>query len=47
VTRYLATVEGKNFVLTNLVAEVANSYVQEALDNQLLIVNKIALQKVL
>jgi hypothetical protein len=25
-TRYLATVEGKNFVLTNLVAEVANSY---------------------
>jgi outer membrane protein TolC len=26
VTRYLATVEGKNFVLTNLVAEVANSY---------------------
>ncbi|MXV17245.1 TolC family protein [Hufsiella ginkgonis] len=36
VTRYLATVEGKNFVLTNLVAEVANSYYELlALDNQL------------
>jgi multidrug efflux system outer membrane protein len=47
VTRYLATVEGKNFVLTNLVAEVANSYYElQALDNQLLIVKQnIALQK--
>src|SRR5690606_7817145 len=26
VNRYLSTVEGKNFVLTNLIAEVANSY---------------------
>ena len=26
ITRYLATREGRNFVLTNLVAEVANSY---------------------
>ncbi|MBV8255863.1 MAG: TolC family protein [Chitinophaga sp.] len=41
VTRYLATVEGKNFVVTNLVAEVANSYYELlALDNQLEIVNK-------
>jgi NodT family efflux transporter outer membrane factor (OMF) lipoprotein len=47
VTRYLATVEGKNFVMTNLVAEVANSYYElQALDNQLLIVKQnIALQK--
>ncbi|MEZ4917792.1 MAG: TolC family protein [Saprospiraceae bacterium] len=34
---YLASVEGKNFLLTNLVAEVANSYYELiALDNQLL-----------
>jgi multidrug efflux system outer membrane protein len=47
VTRYLATVEGKNFVLTNLVAEVANSYYELlALDNQLQIVRQnIELQK--
>ncbi|WP_436486570.1 TolC family protein [Chitinophaga sp. ARDCPP14] len=47
VTRYLSTVEGKNFVLTNLVAEVANSYYELlALDNQLLIVKQnIELQK--
>lgn len=46
-SRYLATVEGKNFVLTNLVAEVANSYYElEALDNQLDIVQQtITLQK--
>lgn len=46
VTRYLSTVEGKNFVVTNLVAEVANSYYELlALDNQLDIVKKnIALQ---
>lgn len=37
--RYLSTVEGRNFVLTNLVAEVANSYYELlALDNQLEIV---------
>ncbi|MGA9650265.1 TolC family protein [Pedobacter sp.] len=46
VTRYLSTVEGKNFVVTNLVAEVANSYYELlALDNQFDIVKKnIALQ---
>jgi len=47
VTRYLSTVEGKNFVLTSLITEVANSYYELlALDNQLEIVNQnIALQK--
>ncbi|MEI3800675.1 MULTISPECIES: TolC family protein [unclassified Chitinophaga] len=47
VTRYLSTVEGKNFVLTNLVAEIANSYYELlALDNQLSIVKQnIELQK--
>lgn len=47
VTRYLSTVEGKNFVLTNLIAEVANSYYELlALDNQLAVVQQnIALQK--
>ncbi|WEK37190.1 MAG: TolC family protein [Candidatus Pseudobacter hemicellulosilyticus] len=47
VTRYLSSVEGKNFVLTNLIAEVANSYYELlALDNQLAIVQQnIGLQK--
>jgi len=47
VTRYLSTVEGKNFVLTNLIAEVGNSYYELlALDNQLEIVKQnIELQK--
>jgi multidrug efflux system outer membrane protein len=47
VTRYLSTVEGKNFVLTNLIAEVANAYYELlALDNQLAIVRQnIDLQK--
>ncbi|WP_316802972.1 TolC family protein [Pedobacter nototheniae] len=41
VTRYLSTVEGKNFVVTNLVAEIANSYYELlAQDNQLEIVKK-------
>jgi len=41
VSRYLSTVEGKNFVVTNLVAEVASSYYELlALDNELQIVNK-------
>jgi multidrug efflux system outer membrane protein len=41
VSRYLSTVEGKNFVITNLVAEVANAYYElEALDNQLVIVQQ-------
>lgn len=46
-TRYLATVEGRNFVLTNLIAEVANTYYELlALDNQLVIVRQnIDLQK--
>ncbi|WP_118952830.1 TolC family protein [Taibaiella helva] len=35
VSRYLATVEGRNFVITSLVAEIANSYYELlALDNQ-------------
>lgn len=41
VNRYLSTVEGKNFVVTNLIAEIANSYYELlALDNQLDIVRK-------
>jgi len=46
VSRYLSTVEGKNFVITNLIAEVANSYYELlAQDNQLEIVKQnIALQ---
>lgn len=47
VIRYLSTVEGKNFVLTNLVAEVASSYYElMALNNQLAVVRQnIELQK--
>ena len=47
VTRYLSTMEGRNFVLTALIAEVANSYYELlALDNQLDIVKQnIGLQK--
>ena len=46
VSRYLSTVEGKNFVITNLIAEVADSYYELlALDSQLDIVRQnIALQ---
>lgn len=41
VSRYLATVEGRNFVITNLIAELSNSYYELlALDNQLDIVKK-------
>lgn len=41
VTRYLSTVEGRNFMVTNLIAEIANSYYELlALDNQLDIVKK-------
>ena len=45
--RYLGTVEGKNFMVTNLVAEVANSYYElMALDNQLEILrSNIAIQQ--
>jgi NodT family efflux transporter outer membrane factor (OMF) lipoprotein len=40
-TRYLASVEGKNFMVTNLIAEIANSYYELlAYDNQLSIVNQ-------
>ncbi len=40
-TRYLASVEGRNFMVTNLIAEIANSYYELlALDNQLDIVNQ-------
>ncbi|WP_375438095.1 TolC family protein [uncultured Hymenobacter sp.] len=39
--RYLATVEGRNFTTTNLIAEIANSYYELlALDNQLAIVRQ-------
>ncbi len=41
VHRYLSTVEGKNFMVTNLIAEIANSYYELlALDNQLTIVKQ-------
>ena len=41
VTRYLSTQAGRNFVITNLVAEIANSYYELlALDNQLAIVKQ-------
>ncbi|MDR7211421.1 TolC family protein [Flavobacterium piscis] len=41
VTRYLATVEGKNFVVTNLIAEIADNYYELlALDSQLDIVKQ-------
>lgn len=41
VSRYLSTVEGKNFMTTNLIAEIANSYYELlALDSQLDIIQK-------
>jgi outer membrane protein, multidrug efflux system len=41
VTRYLATVEGRNFMVTNLIAEIANSYYElMALDNLLAIIQQ-------
>ena len=41
VSRYLSTIDGKNFVVTNLIAEIANSYYELlALDNQLAIVKQ-------
>ncbi|OQP52767.1 RND transporter [Niastella yeongjuensis] len=40
VERYLASIEGRNFVITSLIAEIANSYYELlALDNQLKIVD--------
>ncbi|WP_133271484.1 TolC family protein [Hymenobacter radiodurans] len=41
VSRYLASVEGRNFMVTNLIAEIATSYYELlALDNQLAIVKQ-------
>ncbi|MVN91617.1 TolC family protein [Mucilaginibacter aquatilis] len=41
VARYLSTVEGKNFMVTNLISEIADSYYELlALDNQLDIVKQ-------
>src|SRR5690606_34038940 len=41
VNRYLASVEGKNFMVTNLIAEIANSYYELlALDNELSIIEQ-------
>lgn len=47
VNRYLASIEGKNFVLTNLISEVADSYYELlSLDSQLKIVREnVQLQK--
>ena len=46
-TRYLETVEGKNLVITSLIAEIASSYYELlSLDNQLSIIEQtIAIQK--
>ncbi|WP_264520167.1 TolC family protein [Flavobacterium sp. N1994] len=41
ISRYLSTIEGKNFVTTNLITEVANSYYELlALDSQLEIIRQ-------
>lgn len=41
VSKYLASIEGKNFMVTHLIAEIANSYYELlALDNQLEIVEQ-------
>jgi len=41
VSRYLASIEGKNFMVTNLIAEIANTYYElMALDNLLEIINQ-------
>lgn len=47
VNRYFASIEGKNFLITNLIAEVANSYYElMALDNLLdIITTNISLQQ--
>lgn len=47
VFRYLSSVEGRNFMITNLIAEIANSYYElMALDNQLAILQQnIEIQK--
>jgi NodT family efflux transporter outer membrane factor (OMF) lipoprotein len=41
VARYLGSIEGKNFMITNLISEIANSYYElVALDNQLAIIRQ-------
>lgn len=47
VLRYLGSIEGRNFMVTNLVAEIANTYFELlALDNQMLILqSNIAIQQ--
>lgn len=47
ISKYLATMEGKNFIFTNIVAEIANSYYELlSLDNQLDIIREtIQIQK--
>lgn len=41
VSRYLASIEGKNFMVTNLIAEISEAYYElMALDNQLEIIKK-------
>lgn len=41
VSRYLGSIEGRNFMVTNLIAEIANSYYELlALDNELAIINQ-------
>ena len=41
IIEYLSTIEGKNFIITNLVTEIASAYYELlALDNQLVIINK-------
>jgi multidrug efflux system outer membrane protein len=41
VSRYLSSIEGKNFMVTNMIAEIANSYYELlAFDNELKIVNQ-------
>lgn len=41
VSRYLSSVEGRNFMVTNLIAEIANSYYELlALDNQMAILQQ-------
>lgn len=41
VTRYLSSIEGRNFMVTNLISEIADSYYELlALDNQLAIVKQ-------
>ena len=41
ISHYLATIEGKNFVLSNLIAEIANNYYELlSLDNQLDIIQQ-------